>query len=60
MDGSKIRVGIGERRIDLNGSRVALKRTVDVLHLLQSVAHVAVSVSKRWLDPLMKEKSFRD
>ena len=53
MDGSKIRVGIGERRIDLNGSRVALKRPVNVLHLLQSVAHVAVSVGKRWLDPLM-------
>lgn len=51
MNGSKIGMGIGESRVDLDGSRVALESSLDVLHLFQGVAHVGIGVSERWLDP---------
>ena len=50
VDGGQIAVGVGEGRVDLNGPRVALQRSVDVLHLLQRVAHVAVGIGERRLD----------
>jgi hypothetical protein len=40
---------VSKGRINLDGSGVALQRALDVVHLLQSVAHVAVGVSKRGL-----------
>ena len=50
MDRGKVAVSISERRVDLNGSCVALHCSLYVLHLFQSVAHVAVSISKIGVD----------
>ena len=43
-------MGVGEGGVDLDGARVALQRRLDVLHLLQRVAHVAVGVGEGRLD----------
>ena len=51
MNRRQIAVGVGEGGVDLDGPRVALQRRLDVLHLLQRVAHVAVRVGESWLDP---------
>ena len=51
VDRRQIAVRIGKRRIDLNSPRVTLQRSVHILHLLQRVAHVAVGIGKRRLDP---------
>jgi hypothetical protein len=40
---------ISKGRIDLDGSGVTLQRALDVVHLLQSVAHVTVGIGKRGL-----------
>ena len=37
-------MGVREGRVDLYGPGVAQEGTLDVVHLLQGVAHVAVSV----------------
>ena len=44
-------MGIGKGRVDLDGSGIALKGSIDVLHLLQGVTHVAVCISKVGVDP---------
>ncbi len=44
-------MGIGKGWVDLNGSGVALQRSTDILHLLESVPHVAVGISKVGVDP---------
>ena len=41
----------GEGRVDLDGAGVALESALHVVHLLQGVAHVGVSVGKGRLDP---------
>ena len=41
-------MGISKGRIDLNGASVALKGRLKILHLLQRVAHVGVSIRKGW------------
>jgi hypothetical protein len=43
-------VRISKCWVDLDGSSVALESSLDVLHFLQSIAHVAVSICKCWLD----------
>ena len=50
MNRSQIAVGVGKGRVDLNGTRVTLEGAVDVLHLLQRIAHVAVGVGKGGLN----------
>jgi hypothetical protein len=55
---------VSKGRINLDGSGVALQRALDVVHLLQSVAHVAVGVSKRGLKDeiqklLIQQKLFK-
>jgi len=42
--GGQVAVGISKGRIDLNGASVALKGRLQILHLLQRVAHVGVSI----------------
>ena len=49
-------MGISKGRVYLDGSTVALHGTIHILHLLQSVAHVAVCVSKVGVDPMGGEK----
>ena len=49
-------MGISKGRVYLDGSTVALHGTIHILHLLQSVAHVAVCVSKVGVDPMGREK----
>lgn len=44
-------MSVGKGWIDLNGTSVALKSPIDVLHLLQSVTHIAVGISKVGMDP---------
>ena len=56
MNGSQVTVRIGEGGVDLNGPGVALQGSLDVLHLLQRVAHVGVGVSKRGADPKWGDK----
>ena len=56
MDRSQVAVSVSESRVDLDGSGVAADSPLDVLHLLQSVAHVGVSVCKCWVDSA-KEKT---
>jgi hypothetical protein len=48
---SQVAVSIGECWVDLDGSSVALESSLNVLHFLKSITHVAVSIGKRWLDP---------
>lgn len=36
--------------IDLYRSGIALQCTLDILHLLQCVSHVGISISKCWTD----------
>lgn len=43
---SEITMGVGESWIYLYGSRVTLKRSLHILHLLQRVAHVRISIRK--------------
>lgn len=50
VNGGQIAVSVGEGWVDLDGTCIALQCALDVLHLLQGVAHVAVSVRKRRLD----------
>ncbi len=50
MDGGQVAVSVSKGRVDLDGPAVALHGTIDVLHLLQSVAHVAIRVSKVGVD----------
>ena len=51
VDGGQVAVCVSEGGVDLNGARVALQRSLHILHLLQSVAHVGVGVRKRRADP---------
>ena len=51
-------MGIGKGWVNLNGSGVALKGSIDVLHLLQCVPHVAVSISKVGVDPEIARKHY--
>ena len=51
MDRSQVGVRVGEGGVDLNGSGVALHGPLDVVHLLEGVAHVGVGVGEGWLDP---------
>jgi hypothetical protein len=54
-------VSISKRWVDLNGSSVALKSSLNVLHFLKGIAHVAVSICKCWLDPTkMKSHQYQD
>lgn len=46
---------ISKGGIDLNGSRITLKGTLDVLHLFKGVTHIRISISKRRLNPALKE-----
>ena len=39
-------MSIGKGRINLNGSCVTLKSTIDILHLLKCVAHVTIRIGK--------------
>ena len=50
MDGGKVAVCICKGWVDLYGPRVALHGSRNVLHLLQSVTHVAVRICKVWVD----------
>lgn len=43
-------MSISKGRVDLDGSAVTLHGTINVLHLLQSVAHVAIGVRKVGMD----------
>lgn len=43
MDGGKVGVSICEGWVDLDGTSVALEGALNVLHLLQCVAHVTVN-----------------
>ena len=52
-------MGIGKGWVDLNGSGVALQGSIDVLHLLQSVTHVAVGISEVRVDPARQTKKYR-
>ena len=51
MYGGEIAVGIGKGRVYLYGSGIALQGTIDILHLLKSVAHVAIGISEVGVDP---------
>lgn len=46
VNGSQIAVGICKRRVNLNGTSVTLQGSLNILHLLQSVSHVRIGVSK--------------
>ena len=52
----QVAVGIGKGGINLDGPRVALEGGVNILHFLQRVAHVAIGVGKRRLDPFTREE----
>ena len=43
-------MSVGKRRIDLYRPRIALHRSVNVLHLFERVTHVAVGVGKVRVD----------
>ena len=47
-------MSVGERRIDLYGSRVALQGSIQVLHLFKQISHVAVGVRKTGRNPKTK------
>ena len=47
----EVGVSVRKRGIDLNGPGVALQRALNVVHLLQGVAHVAVGIGEGRLDP---------
>ena len=51
MDRCQVGVGVGEGGVDLDGSGVALHGPLDVVHLLEGVAHVGVGVREGRLDP---------
>lgn len=54
-------MGISKCWVYLDGSSVALESALDVLHLLKSIAHVAVSICKCRLDPIeMKQHQYWD
>lgn len=40
VDGGQIAVSISKGRVDLNGTGVALQRSLYILHFLQCIAHV--------------------
>ena len=44
---------IGEGRINLNSSCVALECSIDVLHFFKGVSHVAVCISEVWVYPML-------
>lgn len=44
-------MSVSKRRVDLYGTRIALHGSIDVLHLFEGVAHVAVGIGKVWMDP---------
>ena len=50
MDRCQVGVRVGEGGVDLDGSGVALHGPLDVVHLLEGVAHVGVGVGKGRLD----------
>ena len=50
MNGGQVAVSVCKGWVDLNSPAVALHGTIDVLHLLQSVPHVAVCISKVGVD----------
>ena len=50
-------MGVGEGGVDLDGSGVALHGTIDILHLLEGVPHVAVSICKVGMDPAHVEET---
>ncbi len=52
-------MGVGERGVDLNGARVALQGTLDVVHLLEGVAHVGVGVCEGGLDSEERRTTLR-
>jgi hypothetical protein len=39
-------MSIGKGRVDLNGSCVTLKSTIDILHFFERVSHVAIRIGK--------------
>ena len=45
MDGGKVGVSICEGWVDLDGTSVALEGALNVLHLLQCVAHITVNTN---------------
>ena len=51
MDRCQVGVRVGEGGVDLDGSGVALHGPLDVVHLLEGVAHVGVGVGEGRLDP---------
>ena len=55
MDRGKVAMGVSKGWVDLNSSSVALHGAINILHLLQGVAHVAVGISKVGVDPAWEE-----
>ena len=49
-------MGIGKGRINLDGARIALQSPINVLHLLECITHITVSISKRWLNTVNEQK----
>ena len=47
----KVGVSVRESRVELNSPSIALQSSIDVLHLLKSIAHVTVGIRKVRLDP---------
>ena len=50
MDGGQIAMSISKGRVYLDSSGVTLEGTLDILHLLQGVTHIGVSIRKRGRD----------
>lgn len=42
--------------VDLDGTSIALQSSLDILHLLQRIAHVGIGISKCGADPKIKAK----
>jgi hypothetical protein len=49
-------VSISKCWVDLYGSSVALESSLNILHFLKSITHVAVSICKCWLDPKKRKE----
>ena len=45
-------MSLGEGRVNLYRSEVALNSSLSVLHLFQCISHVGVCISKRWVYPI--------
>lgn len=60
MNGSQIAVRICKCRVNLNGTSVTLQGALNILHLLQSVSHVRVGISKGGTNSKGENKHFID